>query len=63
MLGLVGMLRSCATRTSLRTKSGQSSVWGKKNLSANTMTFMVDVGMPAPFCAILNWRTSSAVAI
>ncbi|GBQ79831.1 hypothetical protein AA14337_1551 [Acetobacter malorum DSM 14337] len=62
-LSTTGRLRGCATRTNLRARSGRSSVWVKKNRSADTMAFMVGVGMPAAFCAIWNWRTSSTVAV
>jgi hypothetical protein len=55
--------RGCATRISLRARSGRSMVYVKKKRNAGTTLFMVGVGPPASRCSIWNRRTSSAVAV
>jgi hypothetical protein len=47
VLSTTGTLRGCVTRTSLRARSGRSSVCVKKNRSAETMLFIVGTGTPA----------------
>lgn len=47
----------------VRASSGRSSVWVKKNRSADTMVFMVGSGTPASCCSIWNRRRSSVVAV
>ena len=63
MVSTTGILRTCRVRTSLRARSGRSSVWVKKNLSALTMLFIVGAGTPASCCSNWNCRTSSALAV
>ena len=62
-LSTTGRLRRCARRTSLRARSGRSSVWLKKKRSADTMLFIVGTGTPSFCCSIWNRRRSSAVAV